>query len=146
MYTKNNNIDELSILSRTKGDFAIRENFKYVSAENKIIEGSYDYIIIQKNRKFSNERILFLKKNNYLKIQNEFYDIYLYLKDYYGLIDFYKLLGNGGYRKLPHIYNFTYGNSKWKNFIFQVCELKFITNFKYECVIESNFFYSAISS
>ena len=76
MYTKNNNIDELSILSRTKGDFAIRKNFKYVSAENKIIEGSYDYIILQKNRIFSDERITFLKNNNYFKIENKNYDIY----------------------------------------------------------------------
>ena len=76
MYTKNNNIDELSILSRTKGDFAIRKNFKYVSAENKIIEGSYDYIILQKNRIFSDERITFLKSNNYFKIENKNYDIY----------------------------------------------------------------------
>ena len=76
MYTKNKNIDELSILSEQKGDFAIVENFKYVSAENKIIEGSYDYIILQKNRIFSDERIIFLKKNNYLKIENKNYDIY----------------------------------------------------------------------
>ena len=76
MYTKNNNIDELSILSRTKGDFAIRKNFEYVSAENKIIEGSYDYIILQKNRIFSDERIIFLKNNNYFKIENKNYDIY----------------------------------------------------------------------
>ena len=76
MYTKNNNIDELSILSRTKGDFAIRKNFEYVSAENKIVEGYYDYIIIQKNRIFSDERIIFLKNNNYFKIENKNYDIY----------------------------------------------------------------------
>ena len=76
MYTNNNNIDELSILSRTKSDFAIRENFKYISAESKIKKGNYNYIVIQKNRKFSNERISFLNINNYFKIEDEYYDIY----------------------------------------------------------------------
>ena len=75
-YTKNKNIDELSILSRNSPDFFIRKEYNYVSINNEIINNFYDFIIIQENRNFSDSQYSFLLNNNYEIIKKNAYDIF----------------------------------------------------------------------
>ena len=75
-YTPNQNIDKLAILSRSSPDFFIRKEYNYVSIKNEIINNFYDFIIIQKNRNYTDKQLSFLLSNNYVSIQNDFYNVY----------------------------------------------------------------------
>ena len=75
-YTSNQNIDKLEVLSRKSPDFFIRKEYNYVSIKNEIINNFYDFIIFQKNRNYTDKQLSFLLNNNYVSIQNGFYNVY----------------------------------------------------------------------
>ena len=64
-YTNLNNIVDLYLLDPHNPEFYVREKYQNINIKNKILNKHYNMIIIQKNRKYSNEQIEYIFNSDY---------------------------------------------------------------------------------
>ena len=79
-YTKNKFIDHLTFPNNeVDPNFLLRENRNYLNIQSRILNSYYDYIIIEKRRKYTDHKINMLNENYSLK-ETEIYKIFSLLK------------------------------------------------------------------
>ena len=69
-YSENTNFTNLNIMSLSDPSFYIRENYKNLKINDQIKNNYFDMIIIQSNRKYSDEKIKFLHDSGYKSLDN----------------------------------------------------------------------------
>ena len=76
-YSENTNFTNLNIMSLSDPSFYIRENYKNLKINDQIKNNYFDTIIIQSNRKYSDEKIKFLHDSGYKSLDNlKGYNVY----------------------------------------------------------------------
>ena len=77
-YLEESKLTNLNIFSLKNPDFYIRKNYKNLKITDKLKEQYFDLIIFQSNRRYSSQKIEFIKNNDYELVENLYgYEIYM---------------------------------------------------------------------